>query len=136
MFPYRAEQYNQYLIIVINRLITPLIHFYIFTADAHAVTLPHEVLPQFHPLCAPDIPQKPTTSDCNFHLLSLTSIQCAIIPRNDSFVLLAVQPSAVVKIFPGAACVFFVSHLVCLKINTPPTRISVLRSFNCSMNLL
>ena len=59
--------------------------------------------PKFHPLWSPEIGLKPITSDLNFHVPSFTSIQWAVIPRKDAFVLSAVHPSTVNEIFPGAA---------------------------------
>ena len=49
---------------------------------------PTKYRPKFPPLCSPEIGWKPTTSERNFHFVSFTSIQCAIIPRNDPFVLI------------------------------------------------
>jgi hypothetical protein len=46
----------------------------------------------------------PTTSDRIFHFASFTSIQCAVIPKKAAFVVSADHPSAVLEIFPGAAC--------------------------------
>ena len=74
---------------------------------------PTKYRPKFPPLCSPDIGWKPITSERSFHFSSLTSIQWAVIPRNDPFVLSAVQPSDVSEIFPGASCQTqpeFVSH--------------------------
>lgn len=42
--------------------------------------------PRFSLLCSPDIGWNLITSDLNFHLLPFTSIQWAVTPRNDSFV--------------------------------------------------
>ena len=65
---------------------------------------PMKYHPKFPLLCSPEISWKPMTSEHNFHFMSFTSIQCAIIPRNDPFVLSAVHPSDVVEILLGASC--------------------------------
>jgi len=67
---------------------------------------PTKYRPRFQPLCSPETPLNPTTSERIVHLLSLTSIQCAVIPRNEPLVLSAVHPSAVEEILPGAFCSF------------------------------
>jgi hypothetical protein len=69
----------------------------------------------------------PTTSERSFHFLSLTSIQWAVIPKNEPFVLSAVHPSAVDEIFPGAAWVSGESkaHLYLLYFYSPVYRLSV-----------
>ena len=59
---------------------------------------------KFKPLWLPETKHNPITSDHICHLLSTTSIQCAVMPRNDAFVLSAVQVSAVHDTFPGAFC--------------------------------
>jgi len=65
---------------------------------------------RFTPLWSPDIDLNPTTSERNFHLPSLTSIQCAVTPRNVAFVVLRLHPSAVVEINPGVAFKEWVSQ--------------------------
>ncbi len=64
---------------------------------------PTAYLPKFSPLWTPDKALNPTTSALSFHLLSFTSIQCAVIPRNPVFVVSADHPSMVIDTFPGAA---------------------------------
>ena len=64
---------------------------------------PTKYRPRFQPLWSPETALNPTTSEHSNHLFSFTSIQWAIIPRNDAFVLSAVHPSAMVDIMPGAA---------------------------------
>jgi len=71
--------------------------------NSNSLTHAHEVPARFAPLWSPKIPWNPITSACNFHLPSFTSIQWAVIPRNEAFVVSTVQPSAVVKIKPGVA---------------------------------
>src|SRR5277367_5039541 len=51
-------------------------------------------LPKLPPLCSPNNPLNPVTSDLSFHCPSLTSIQCAVIPINEAFVVSAVVDSA------------------------------------------
>jgi hypothetical protein len=63
---------------------------------------PTKYRPRFQPLCSPDTPWNPTTSERKLHFPFFTSIQWAVIPRNDAFVLSAVQPSAVDDTLPGA----------------------------------
>ncbi len=63
---------------------------------------PTKYCPRFQPLCSPKIPWNPTTSECKLYFLLSTSIQCAVIPRYDTLLLSAVQPSAVNDILPGA----------------------------------
>jgi hypothetical protein len=67
--------------------------------------------PKFQPLWLPEIALKLTTSDHSDHFPFSTSIQCAVIPRNNNFVLSAVHPSAVLDILPGAAWSHFISAL-------------------------
>jgi hypothetical protein len=64
---------------------------------------PMKYRPKFTPPWSPEIPWKPTTSVRIFHFLFFTSIQWAVIPKNEALVLSADHPSAVVEIFPGAA---------------------------------
>ena len=64
---------------------------------------PTACLPRFSPLCAPDIGLNPITSARNFHFLSFTSIQWAVIPINPIFVVSADHASEVIETFPGAA---------------------------------
>jgi hypothetical protein len=59
--------------------------------------------PRFQPLWSPDTGWNPTTSERSFQLPPFTSIQLAVILRNDAFVLSAVHPSAVDEIPPGAS---------------------------------
>ena len=65
---------------------------------SHNLTKYH---PRFQPLCSPNYTGwNPTTSEHIFHLLSFTSIWCAVIPRNEPFMFSTVHPSAVDEIFP------------------------------------
>lgn len=64
---------------------------------------PTKYRPRFPPLCSPDTGRNPITSDLNLHLPLFTSIQWAVTPRNDAFVVSTDQQSAVVKTKPGAA---------------------------------
>ena len=59
--------------------------------------------PKFSPPWSPEMAWKPTTSAHIFHFPFLTSIQWAVIPKKEAFVLLADHPSAVIEIFPRAA---------------------------------
>ena len=63
---------------------------------------PTKYHPRFQPLCSPEIPWNLTTFECKLHFPLITSIQWAVIPRYNTFVLLAVQPSAVDDILSGA----------------------------------
>ena len=45
----------------------------------------------------------PMTADLSVQILSLTLIQCAITPRNPTFIDSAVHMSTVTEILPGAA---------------------------------
>src|SRR5882672_5508823 len=72
---------------------------------------PIKYLPKFALLCSPKTPLKPTTSECNDHFPSFTSIQCTVIPKNNTFVLLAVHLSAVEEVLPGAFWVAQVSAI-------------------------
>ena len=63
--------------------------------------------PRFHPLWSPDTGWNPTTLKQRFHFPYFTSIQLAVIPRNNAFVLSAVHLSAVNKILPGASYVWW-----------------------------
>ena len=90
--------------------------------------------PKFHPLWSPDIGLNPTTSDLSFHIPSFTSIQWAVIPKNDAFVVSALHPSAVREIFPGAPLnSLSKSHGHCLK---KLTNISLFLFFNHFTNWL
>lgn len=53
---------------------------------------PTKYCPRFQPLWSPEMDMKPTTSDHKFHFPSFTSIQCTVIPSNDTFVVSAVHP--------------------------------------------
>ena len=64
---------------------------------------PTACLPKFSLLCSPDISLNPITSARNFHFLSFTSIQWAVIPINPILVVSADCASEVIEIFPGAA---------------------------------
>ena len=64
---------------------------------------PMAYLPKFSLVCAPDNALNIITSDLNFHTLSFTSIQWAVIPRKPIFVMSADHASAVIETFPSAA---------------------------------
>ena len=83
---------------------------------------------KFKPLWLPETKCNPITSDHICHLLSTTSIQCAVMPRNDAFVLSAVQVSAVHDLFrePSAQEVV-VSPSVIVSIHT------LMSSFSCDI---
>jgi len=60
--------------------------------------------PRLRLLWLPNIPWNLNTSNHKHHCHSFTSIQCAVIPRNNLFVFSAIHPSVVAETFPGAAC--------------------------------
>jgi hypothetical protein len=62
---------------------------------------PTRYRPRFFPSCAPDNALNPTTDARIFHFPSLTSIQCAVTPKNPIFVVSADQQSEVIEAFPG-----------------------------------
>jgi len=64
---------------------------------------PTMYLPRLSPLCVPDNALNTITPARIFHFPSFTSIQCAIIPRNDIFIVSADHLSCVTETFPGAA---------------------------------
>ena len=99
------------LLSVTRWLVTLLIVTWnVFTFDHCALTIPtrshtpRKYQPRFALLCSPEIPRNPTTSARNFHFPFFTLIQWAVTPRNEAFVVLTDQPSAVVETKPGADC--------------------------------
>ncbi len=92
--------------------------------------------PRFQPLWSPDIGWNPTTLEWSFHLPPVTSIQLAVIPRNDDFVLSAVHPSEVDEIQPGASYIWRWVQLIWRKRALSLTRISFFSIFNHSTNSL
>lgn len=98
---------------------------------------PTKYCPRFPPLCSPDTGRNPITSDLNLHLPSFTSIQWAVTPRNDAFVVSTDQQSAVVETKPGAAwSIWKVSLYVFNETFFDFTSISVLVSSSHWTNLL
>ena len=64
---------------------------------------PTVYLPRLSPLWAPDKALNPITAAHIFHFPSFTSIQCAVNPRNDIFIVSADHTSCVTDTIPGAA---------------------------------